>query len=58
MRNIFLEKSRAKCGGETRPFLKKLKLSISQDQQSEDPYSLFLLYVPVEDYQNILKLRC
>ena len=31
MRNIFLEKSYAKCGGETssRPFSEKLKLSIS-----------------------------
>ena len=31
MRNIFLEKSTTKCGGETipRPFSKKLKLSIS-----------------------------
>ena len=34
MRNIFLEKSYAKCGGETspRPFSEKLKLSISLDQ--------------------------
>ena len=34
MRNIFLEKSYTKCGGETvpRPFSKKLKLSISLDQ--------------------------
>ena len=34
MRNIFLEKSYTKFGGETggRPFLKKLKLSISMDQ--------------------------
>ena len=34
MRNIFLEKSYTKCGGETIPsfFSKKLKLSISQDQ--------------------------
>ena len=27
------------------------------DQQSEVSYSLFLLYVQVEDYQNIVKLR-
>ena len=27
------------------------------DQQSEVSYSLFLLYVQVEDYQNISKLR-
>ena len=34
LRNIFLEKSYTKCGGETipRPFSKKSKLSISVDQ--------------------------
>ena len=34
MRNIFLEKSSTKCGGETSPrlFSEKLKLSISLDQ--------------------------
>ena len=34
MRNIFLEKSYTKCGGETSPrtFSEKLKLSISLDQ--------------------------
>ena len=34
MRNIFLEKSYAKCGRETspRPFSEKLKLSLSLDQ--------------------------
>ena len=34
MRNIFLDKSRTKCAGETipRPFSKKSKLSISLDQ--------------------------
>ena len=34
MRNTFLVKSYAKCGGETisRPFSKKLKLNISVDQ--------------------------
>ena len=37
MRNIFLEKSLTKVGGETisRPFSKKLKLSIYLDQQSQ-----------------------
>ena len=37
MRNIFLEKSCAKYGGETssRTFCKKSKLCISLDQQSE-----------------------
>ena len=47
MRNIFLEKSFRKCGGETipRPFAKKSKLNISLDQYSTILYSLFLLYV-------------
>ena len=37
LRNIFLEKSNKKCGGETipRPFSKKLKLNISLDQYSK-----------------------
>ena len=37
MRNIFLEKSYTKCGGEfsLRHFSKKSKLSISLDQQSK-----------------------
>ena len=52
MRDIFLEKSYAKRGGETGPF-KKSKLSISLSQQSEASYSLFLPYIQVEDYQNI-----
>ena len=36
MRNIFIEKSYTKCGGETisRPFPKKSKLSISLDKWS------------------------
>ena len=59
MKSIFLEKSYTKSGGEfrPRPFLKKSKLSITLDQQSEVLCSLFLLYVQVKDYQNILKLR-
>ena len=46
MRNIFLEKSYTKYGGETIPrsFSKKLKLSISLDQKSKVLYSLLLLY--------------
>ena len=34
MRNLFLEKSYTKCGGETipRPFVKKSKLNMSLDQ--------------------------
>ena len=37
MRNIFLEKSYTKCGGETnpKPFSGKRKLSLSLDQQSK-----------------------
>ena len=46
MRKIFVEKSYAKCGGETipRPFFKNSKLSISLDQQSKVLYVFFLLY--------------
>ena len=46
MRNIFLEKSYRKCGGETSPrsFSEKLNLSISPDQQSKVLYNLCLLY--------------
>ena len=46
VRNIFLEKSYAKYGGETiaRPFSKKSKLSISLDPGSKVLYILFLLY--------------
>ena len=45
MRNIFLENSFTKCGGETIPglFSKKSKLSVSLDQYSKVLYSLFLL---------------
>ena len=45
MRNIFLEKSYAKSGGETslRPFSGKLKLSRSLYQYSKIFYNLFLL---------------
>ena len=47
MRNIFLEKSYTKSGGEAspRPSNKKSKWSISPNQQSEILYSLFLFYV-------------
>ena len=45
LRNIFLEKSYTKCGGETRPRpSEKSKLSISLDQQSKALFSLLLLY--------------
>ena len=55
-RNIFLEKSCAEHCGEIspRPFLKKSKLNKSLDQQFKVLYSLFILYVQVKDYQNIL----
>ena len=44
LRNIFLEKSYTKYGGETFPtlFFKKSKLSISLDQYSKVLYLLFL----------------
>ena len=59
MINIFIEKMCRKCDGETspRPFFKKPKLTISLDQQSEVSYYLFFMYVKVEDYQSISKLR-
>ena len=46
MRNVTLEKSYAKYGGETSliPFSEKLKLSISLDEKSKVLRSLFLLY--------------
>ena len=54
MKNILLEKSYTKCGGESsnRPFSKNSKLSMSLDQQSEFSYSLISLYAQVDDYQN------
>ena len=60
MTYIFLEKSYTKHGGETSPrtFFKKLCLSIYLEQQFKVLYSLFLLHVQVEDFQNISKLRC
>ena len=53
MRNIFVEKSYTKCGGETIPrsFSKKSKLSISLDQWSEVLYRLFLLYANLRDIE-------
>ena len=45
-RKIFLEKSYTKCSGETtpKPFFKKSKLSISQDQYSKVLHILFWLF--------------
>ena len=60
MRNIFLEKSLTKVGGETitRPFTKKLKLSIYLDQQSQVLQKFPFITCQIEGYQNILKLSC
>ena len=46
IKNIFLEKPYATCGGETSAssFSEKLKFSKSLDQQSKVLYNLFLLY--------------
>ena len=46
MRNIFLEESYLKCGGETspKPFPKKSNLGISLGQYSKILHSLFILY--------------
>ena len=46
MRNIFIEKSYTKCGGEIipRPLSKKPKLGISLDQYCKVLNSFFLLY--------------
>ena len=37
---------------------KKTKLDMYLEQQSKVPQSLFLLYVQVKTYSNMLKLRC
>ena len=56
MRNIFFEKTCTKCGPETspRPFLKKSKI---EHIFGSTAWNLFLLYVQVEECQNILKQR-
>ena len=55
-----MQEIKAQCSGKTspRPFLKKSELSISLDKQSKVLNYLLLLNVEVEDYQDILKLRC
>ena len=60
MSNIFLETSYTKCGGDAspRPNYRKSKLSIPPDQQSETLCSLFLLYVQMEVYETVLKIKC
>ena len=59
IRNILL-KNQGKNVAETlsETFLRKRKLSISLDQQSEILHSLFLLYIQVADYQSTLKVNC
>ena len=59
IRNIFIRKLYAKFEDKLipDPFLKNENWAyLSLDQQSEILYSIFLLYIQVEDYRNILKL--
>ena len=60
MTKIFLEKSYIECGRETipRPFSKKSKLSISQNQYSKNFIYFVLVVCQVDDYWKRLKLRC
>ena len=61
LRNIFLEKSHAKCGGESISghFLKKAKLSLSLDQKCRVSYSLLLLYIKMKAIKTkAYKLSC
>ena len=53
MRNIFLEKSYAKCGGDTCD-----KLSMSLDQYPNVLNSLFLLYAKFTTIEIKLLARC
>ena len=57
MRNIFLEKSYAKCGGMTipRPFSKKSKLSISLDHIVQSFIKFVFIIYQIEGYRNIFK---
>ena len=58
MRNILLEKSYIRCGGETSsgPFYKKSKLSISLNQQSEMLKFVFIVY-PGWDLQKYIETK-
>ena len=60
LKNLFLQKSYTKCGGETssKLFSKKSKLKISLNEQSEMLYNLLLLFFPAETCQDIFKLKC
>ena len=53
MTKIFLEKSFTECGRETipRPFSKKSKLSISQNQYSKNVIYFVLVVCQVDDYR-------
>ena len=55
MRNIFLENSYTKCGGETvpRPFSKKSKLSLFLNQKLKVLYSLFVMYAKLKATVNM-----
>ena len=55
MRNIFLEKSYTKCGGETvpRPFSKNSKLSLFLNQKLKVLYSLFVMYAKLKATVNM-----
>ena len=55
MRNTFLEKSYTKCGGEASSI--KNENWAYPGINSLKCYKVYLLYVQVEVYQNILKLR-
>ena len=59
MKNAFLKKSCTKCSGETshRPCLKSEIEHISGLTVLKFQ-TVFLLYVQVEDYENILKSGC
>ena len=59
MRNIFLEKSYTRCGGETspRPFPEKKIEHISRSIVSNFIQFVFIAW-QVEGYRNILKLSC
>ena len=60
IRNIFLEKSYAKFGGETspRPFSEKLKLNLSLDEQSKVLYSLLFLQRELKAIETKLQTTC
>ena len=59
IRNIFLEKSYTKCGGETisRPFSKESKLN-SLDQECRKFYAVCFYFVLSRGLLKLLKLRC